>query len=82
MDERLCDLAAKVELIHTPFADVKEFPEVVDITLVEGAVGSEEELKGRTSNLTGARFGASRNHIQLTGRRNLSLRRIRPCYAA
>jgi len=45
MDERLIDLAERIELVYSPIADVKEFPENVDITLVEGAVANEEQLK-------------------------------------
>lgn len=43
-DEKLIDLAEKVELVYSPIADVKIFPEGVDITLIEGAVGNEEQL--------------------------------------
>jgi NAD-reducing hydrogenase small subunit len=44
MDERLIELADRVDLLYSPLVDVKEFPEQVDITLVEGAVSSEEDL--------------------------------------
>jgi NAD-reducing hydrogenase small subunit len=44
MDERLLDLAGKVDLVYSPLVDYKEFPEGVDITLVEGSVSSEEDL--------------------------------------
>ncbi len=44
MDERLIELADKVELVYSPLVDAKEFPEEVDITLVEGAVSTEEDL--------------------------------------
>jgi len=44
MDERLLDLAGKVELVYSPLVDYKEFPEGVDVTLVEGSVSSEEDL--------------------------------------
>jgi len=43
-DERLIDLAEKVALVYSPIVDIKTFPENVDITLVEGAVGNEEQL--------------------------------------
>jgi NAD-reducing hydrogenase small subunit len=42
MDERLIELAAKIELVYSPIADVKEFPADVDVTLVEGAVSNDE----------------------------------------
>lgn len=44
MDERLIDLADQVEVVFSPLVDVKEFPENVDIALVEGALGTEEDL--------------------------------------
>jgi NAD-reducing hydrogenase small subunit len=45
LDERLIDLAGLVEVCYSPIADVKEFPEGVDITLVEGAVANEDHLR-------------------------------------
>jgi NAD-reducing hydrogenase small subunit len=45
LDERLIDLAALADICYTPIADVKEFPEHVDITLVEGAVANEDHLR-------------------------------------
>lgn len=42
MDERLIELAEKMELVYSPVADVKQFPENVDVTLVEGAVSNVE----------------------------------------
>jgi NAD-reducing hydrogenase small subunit len=44
MDERLLAIAEKVDLVYSPLVDAKIFPEDVDITLVEGAVSSEEDL--------------------------------------
>jgi len=44
MDDRLLELAGKLDLVYSPIVDTKEFPEQVDITLVEGAVGNEEDL--------------------------------------
>jgi NAD-reducing hydrogenase small subunit len=43
MDERLIALADKVDVVYSPLVDNKVFPEMVDITLVEGAVSSEED---------------------------------------
>src|SRR6188474_3054020 len=44
LDERLIELAQQVDIVYTPLIDVKEFPEGVDIALVEGAVGTEGDL--------------------------------------
>ena len=43
-DEKLVDLAQKIQLVYSPIADVKEFPENVDVTLIEGAIANEEQL--------------------------------------
>jgi NAD-reducing hydrogenase small subunit len=45
MDQRLLELADRIELVYSPFVDAKEFPENVDITLVEGSVSNEENLE-------------------------------------
>ncbi len=37
LDEWLIDLAGLVELVYSPIADVKQFPENVDVALVEGS---------------------------------------------
>ncbi len=37
-------MAELVDLVYSPLVDAKEFPEDVDVTLVEGAVSSEEDL--------------------------------------
>lgn len=44
-DGRLADLAARSEMVWGPLVDAKEFPENVDVALVEGAVSSEEDLR-------------------------------------
>ena len=45
MDERLLELADIVELVYSPLVDAKEFPDDVDIALVEGAVASVDDEK-------------------------------------
>jgi NAD-reducing hydrogenase small subunit len=44
MDDRLIDLAGKIELVYSPLVDHKEFPPDVDVTLVEGAVSTDEDV--------------------------------------
>jgi NAD-reducing hydrogenase small subunit len=44
LDEWLIDLAGMADVVYTPIADVKEYPEGVDVVLVEGAVANEEHL--------------------------------------
>jgi NAD-reducing hydrogenase small subunit len=45
LDEWLIDLAARADLVYSPLADVKEYPQGVDVALVEGAVANEENLE-------------------------------------
>jgi NAD-reducing hydrogenase small subunit len=45
IDERILTLAEKVDLVYSPLVDVKEFPEWVDVALVEGAVSSDEDFE-------------------------------------
>jgi NAD-reducing hydrogenase small subunit len=44
LDEALIDLAPKIDLVFGPLVDAQEFPEGVDVTLVEGAVSSQDDL--------------------------------------
>src|SRR5665811_1849877 len=44
MDERLLDIFERADLVYSPLVDFKEYPEAVDVCLVEGAVSSEEDL--------------------------------------
>jgi NAD-reducing hydrogenase small subunit len=43
LDERILDVAGKIEMVYGPLVDFKEFPEGVDVTLVEGAVSTHED---------------------------------------
>jgi NAD-reducing hydrogenase small subunit len=45
LDEFLIDLAARVDVVFSPLVDAKEFPEGVDVVLVEGAIANEEHLE-------------------------------------
>jgi NAD-reducing hydrogenase small subunit len=45
LDEFLIDLAGMIDLVYSPVMDVKEYPENVDICLVEGAVCNEDNLE-------------------------------------
>lgn len=59
LDEALVDVAAIADVVYGPLVDAKEFPENVDVTLVEGGVSSEEDVekielvRGRTKLLAG-----------------------------
>ncbi len=43
MDERLLELAELVDVVYSPIVDAKDFPDEVDIALVEGAVASVDD---------------------------------------
>ncbi len=45
LDEFLIDLAEKVELVYSPVVDAKEYPEGVDVCLIEGAICNEDNLE-------------------------------------
>ncbi len=44
LDEWLFELAQHIDLVYSPLADAKEYPEHVDVALVEGAVANEDHL--------------------------------------
>lgn len=43
IDEVLLDIADKIDLVYSPLVDNKVFPDMVDLTLVEGGVSSIED---------------------------------------
>ena len=45
LDEFLVDLVDLVDIVYSPVVDVKEFPENVDVCLIEGAVCNEDNLE-------------------------------------
>ncbi len=45
LDERLLAIMEKADLVFSPLVDRKDFPDDVDVTLVEGAVSSAEDLE-------------------------------------
>ncbi len=45
MDEHLLDVLNAADLVYSPLVDNKAFPKNVDVTLVEGAVSSAEDLE-------------------------------------
>lgn len=45
MDESLAAVLTKADIVYGPLVDAQEFPEDVDVTLVEGAVSSQYDLK-------------------------------------
>ena len=45
IDEALLLVAQKADIVFGPLVDAQEFPEGVDVTLVEGAISSHEDLR-------------------------------------
>ncbi len=45
LGEFLADIAGSIELVYGPLVDAKEFPENVDVALLEGAVANMENLE-------------------------------------
>lgn len=45
LDEWIVDLVTKVEYVYGPLVDTKEYPENVDVVLIEGAVCNAEHLE-------------------------------------
>ena len=44
MDAAIISLSRRIDLVYGPLVDAQEFPEDVDVTLVEGAVSSQDDL--------------------------------------
>lgn len=45
IDERLLELAELADLVYSPLVDNKDFPDMVDVTLIEGAVSNLDDLE-------------------------------------
>jgi NAD-reducing hydrogenase small subunit len=45
IDEAILSVAARAEVVYGPLVDAQEFPKSVDVTLIEGAVSSDEDLE-------------------------------------
>ena len=44
LDQRLIELASKVEIVYSPLVDAKKMPPSVDVGILEGAISTEEDL--------------------------------------
>ncbi len=78
VDERLIEVAEIYDIVFSPLVDVKDFPENVDVTLLEGAISTDEDVemvkRVRKSTKTLIAFGdcavtsnvpSMRNHFKL-----------------
>ena len=67
MDQALLDLSDQFVLVYSPLVDRKDFPEIVDVTIVEGAVSSEEDLHKIKHVRTRTRFLVALGDCAVTG---------------
>lgn len=44
IDDRLLELARRVDVVYSPLVDAKHLPASVDVGIIEGSVSSEEDL--------------------------------------
>jgi NAD-reducing hydrogenase small subunit len=56
MDERLIELAQRVDIVYSPLVDTKELPEQVDLGILEGSISNSDDL---------AKAKAFRRHCKL-----------------
>jgi NAD-reducing hydrogenase small subunit len=87
LDEWLIDLAAQADVVFSPLADIKDYPENVDLVLVEGAVANNENLdmihKVRARTTTLVALGDCAITGNVTALRNplgVALEVLRPVY--
>lgn len=45
LGERLLELSDAIELVYGPLVDAKQFPEAVDLAIIEGAVANSDNLE-------------------------------------
>ncbi len=45
LDEFLIEVAGQIDLVYSPIVDCKEYPEGVDVALLEGAICNEDNLE-------------------------------------
>ena len=45
IDEAILNVAKRVDMVYGPLVDAQEFPKAVDVTVIEGAISSQEDLE-------------------------------------
>ena len=45
LDAAIIPIVRKVDIVYGPLVDAQEFPEDVDVTLVEGAISTQEDVE-------------------------------------
>src|SRR5262249_30621120 len=67
LDEFLLDLAARADIVYSPVIDAKEYPEGVDVVLIEGAVATEDHVEHVRAVRTRTKFVVSFGDCAVTG---------------
>jgi NAD-reducing hydrogenase small subunit len=67
LDEWLFELARHFDVVYTPIADVKHYPDEVDVCLIEGAVASDENLEMARRIRAATRYVISFGDCAVTG---------------
>jgi NAD-reducing hydrogenase small subunit len=67
MDEWLFELGQIADLVYSPLADIKQFPQGVDLALVEGAVANEENFELAKTIRKRSKFVVSFGDCAVTG---------------
>ena len=74
IDERLAEIAGRIDLVYSPLVDIHEVPENIDVTLVEGGVATtadrEKVLHLRSSSQILVAFGDCAVTSNVPGMRN------------
>lgn len=45
IDQRLVDIADKIEIVYSPLVDALEIPDDIDVAFIEGAVSNEDDVR-------------------------------------
>lgn len=45
IDDKILQLVERYDILYSPLIDIKDFPQEVDVTLVEGAISTDEDVK-------------------------------------
>ena len=45
IDEAILNVAKRADVVYGPLVDAQEFPKAVDVTVIEGAISSQEDLE-------------------------------------
>jgi NAD-reducing hydrogenase small subunit len=67
LDEGILGVAQLATLVYSPLVDAQEFPEGVDVTLVEGAVSSQEDAHRLRTVRARSRFVVALGDCAVTG---------------